>query len=375
MTMHLNGLSLFTGAGGMDVGFENAGIKVVLANEINKDACSTYLTNHPNTELLQADIHHIADRLDDLRGEIDVVFGGPPCQGFSVAGKMDPLDERNDLIWKFADSVETVKPRAFVMENVKALGKLAKWKNVRDEFIIRMSRNGYNVKKIIVNSSDFGVPQNRERVIFVGMRNDTGTDMFGFENALLRHRKKPPTVREILSNLPKAGTEGNVLTCASKVTLAANPILRRSPYAGMYFNGLGRAINLDGVANTLPASMGGNKTPIIDQECLERPNVRNWSEEYHAGLMDKTISPKFGNAPERLRRLTITEAAALQTFPSDYVFKGSKSSIYTQIGNAVPCLLAEAVAKTVVSFLGRTRGHEYIVPGTLESYATEPIEQ
>jgi DNA (cytosine-5)-methyltransferase 1 len=288
---------------------------------------------------------------------------------------MDPSDVRNELIWKFADSVETVKPLAFVMENVKALGKLTKWKHVRDGFILRMNRAGYDVKKVIVNSSDFGVPQNRERTLFVGLRKDAGIDLFGFENVLSRYRMKPPTVREVLSGLPDAGTEGNILTCASKVTLAERPILRKSAYAGMYFNGLGRAINLDGVANTLPASMGGNKTPIVDQECLERRSIRNWAEEYHEGLMNKTITPSFGQAPERLRRLTVTEAAAIQTFPSDYVFCGSKSSVYTQIGNAVPCLLAEAVAKTVVDFLKGDEYRGHTVSGTLEYYAAEVIKQ
>ncbi len=115
----------------------------------------------------------------------------------------------------------------------------------------------------------------------------------------------------------------------------------------MIFNGMGRPLNIDEASNTLPASMGGNKTPIIDEEYLYGDAEENWVVEYHKGIMDKNIMPHFDIAPKRLRRLTINEAALIQTFPEDYKFKGSKSSIYRQIGNAVPCLLAQVVAEVI----------------------------
>ena len=131
--------------------------------------------------------------------------------------------------------------------------------------------------------------------------------------------------------------------------------MRKSPYAGMMFNGLGRPMNLDAVSCTLPASMGGNKTPIIDSQLLADANSDDWIKNYHDGLADGSIIPEYRPAPERLRRLTINEAALIQTFPRDYVFMGTKSAIYTQIGNAVPCKLAECVARSTLSLFFRER--------------------
>ena len=119
----------------------------------------------------------------------------------------------------------------------------------------------------------------------------------------------------------------------------------------MYFNGQGRPINVDEYANTLPASMGGNKTPFVDEDYLYGDAEEDWVVHYHKGLQDGSITPVFEEAPSRLRRITINEALLIQTFPEDYVFKGNKGRIYTQIGNAVPCKLAEAVAKAVINYL------------------------
>ena len=128
-------ISLFTGAGGMDVGFEKAGIIPVLANELVKEAAETYKKNHKNGVMVNADINTIMDQMENYKN-VDFVFGGPPCQGFSVAGKMNPDDERSKLIFTFLDVVEKVQPRAFVMENVKALGALEKWAPVRKNILI-----------------------------------------------------------------------------------------------------------------------------------------------------------------------------------------------------------------------------------------------
>jgi DNA (cytosine-5)-methyltransferase 1 len=119
----INTISLFSGAGGMDVGFGSLGINVVFANEIVREAAETYRTNHPSGIMVNDDINNIIGSLEEYQG-IDLVFGGPPCQGFSVAGKMNPDDERSELIFTFLDVIEKVKPKAFVMENVKALGIL-----------------------------------------------------------------------------------------------------------------------------------------------------------------------------------------------------------------------------------------------------------
>ena len=151
--------------------------------------------------------------------------------------------------------------------------------------------------------------------------------------------------------LGKAGTEKNPNTCTAKITFATRPIMRKSPYAGMYFNGQGRPMNVDEYSNTLPASMGGNKTPFIDEEYLYGDAKSDWVVDYHKGLLDGSIEPEFKDAPSRLRRITIKEATKIQTFPDEYKFCGNKGKIYTQIGNAVPCNLAEAVAKSVEEYL------------------------
>lgn len=342
----LKAISLFTGAGGMDLGFTAAGMNVILANELNANACDTYAQNHPNTKLLRGDVH---DHMHEFtEGCADVVFGGPPCQGFSVAGKMDPYDDRSKLIWSFLDVVALVNPQLFIMENVKALGTLEKWKPIRDRYLEKTRELGYFCYYFVLNSSEFGVPQKRERVFFVGSKNDYNPE--GFIETLNSLKTEPQSLRQLLSNLPVAGSSENPLTCSAKITLAANPVMRKSPYAGMIFNGLGRPLNLEGVSATLPASMGGNKTPIIDQVLLEDSEADDWVVNYHAQLMDKSLSPEFAPAPSRLRRLTIVESAAIQTFPADYRFCGPKSAVYTQIGNAVPCRLAQSVAEAAIKF-------------------------
>lgn len=351
MTNKLTAVSLFTGAGGMDIGFENAGVKIVFANELMAEAAATYNANHAKGVMVNDDINNVMESLDQFKG-VDLVFGGPPCQGFSVAGKMDPDDDRSKLIFTFLDVVERVKPRAFVMENVKALGKLEKWEPVRKKYLERVQKLGYTCSPFILNATEYGVSQKRERVFFIGIR-DNGDPFFEYymSDLLAQQKHEAPIVRDLLQTLGKAGTEKNPNTCTARITFATHPVMRKSPYAGMYFNGQGRPIDVDGYANTLPASMGGNKTPFVDEEYLYGNAKSDWVIDYHKGLMDGTIVPEFKDAPERLRRITIKEAARIQSFPDDYVFCGNKGMVYTQIGNAVPCKMAEAVAKAVIQYL------------------------
>lgn len=351
MMKEITAVSLFTGAGGMDIGFERAGVKTVFANELMKEAAETYNANHPGNVMVNDDINNVIDLLEEFEG-VDFVFGGPPCQGFSVAGKMDPDDERSKLIFTFLDVVEKVQPKAFVMENVKALGILEKWETIRKKYLERAQCLGYNCIPIILNATEYGVSQKRERVFFIGIRGNRDPFFeYHMRNLIEQQKQKAPVVKELLKSLGRAGTEMNPDTCTAKITFATRPIMRKSPYAGMYFNGQGRPIDVDGYANTLPASMGGNKTPFIDEEYLYGEAESDWVVEYHKGLMDGTIVPEFKDAPERLRRITINEAARIQSFPDDYVFCGNKGKIYTQIGNAVPCKLAEVVAKAVIKYM------------------------
>ena len=351
MNQALTAVSLFTGAGGMDIGFEKAGVNVIFANELMKEAAETYKANHPGRTIVNDDINNVIEKMNNYEGT-DLVFGGPPCQGFSVAGKMDPDDARSKLIFTFLDVVERVKPRAFVMENVKALGFLDKWEPVRKKYLERASSLGYNCSPFILNATEYGVSQKRERVFFIGIKNNQDVFFEYHMNDLLEQQKtEAPTIRALLKSLGPAGTEKNPNTCTAKITFATNPIMRKSPYAGMYFNGQGRPINIDDYANTLPASMGGNKTPFLDEEYLYGDANEDWVVSYHRGLLNGTITPEFREAPKRLRRITINEAIRIQTFPDDYIFCGNKGRIYTQIGNAVPSKLAEVVANATIQYL------------------------
>lgn len=338
-------ISLFTGAGGLDLGFERAGFNVVFANELDKDAAETWRINRSNPEVMhQGDINESLDLFKAYKGA-DIVFGGPPCQGFSVAGKMDPEDPRSQLIWSFLKVVDVVQPKVFVIENVRALGVLDKWKSVREGILEKADELGYKCSFRVYSASEFGVPQNRERVVFIGINKDSVAPetVFAYMDTLM-HKPKP--LKVVLKGVGQYGSADNPQTCTSHISLAKNPVLRQSPYAGMLVNGAGRPMDLDGVAHTLPASMGGNKTPIIDQLALENDS-ENWFCGYLRELISGSATPEHTTVPDYLRRLTIKEAAALQTFPSDYVFCGRKTSQYKQIGNAVAANFAHAIGQSV----------------------------
>ena len=345
-------ISLFAGAGGMDIGIENAGFQIVAASELDPHAANTYRYNNPSVDLIEGDIDD-PENFSKITGysNIDLVVGGPPCQGFSVAGKMDKDDPRSKLVFSYCSVVEKLRPKAFIMENVKSLGSLAKFQDVRNEIFRRMNNAGYQVTMQILNAKDFGVPQSRERVFFIG----TKLDLPQVESSHFdEYRQEAISLREAIGHLGRAGTKSNPNVTKAKITLAAKPVLRKSPYAGMLFNGQGRPLNPDAWSSTLPASMGGNRTPIIDEDHLY-DNKESWVEKHHSKLLSGQIEAQYTEAPSQLRRLTIDEAAILQTFPNDYKFLGPQSKIFSQIGNAVPCKLAEVVGKAVLNSLSIKR--------------------
>jgi len=331
-------ISLFSGAGGLDQGLIRAGFDVIFANDYDKNACATYLNNIGN-HIKYGDIDSYKEELLQYKGQIDLIAGGPPCQGFSVAGKMDPNDPRSKHIWTFAELISQIQPNAFIMENVKALGTLKKWEPLRKSLIQKFRDSGYATNFVVLNSSDFNVPQNRYRVFFIGFKTNAML-VPDLKQMLESYQKQAETVREAIAVLDKAGTGNNTGICKAKITLTSKPIMRKSPYAGMLFNGAGRPTRINGYSATLPASMGGNKTPIIDELELYE-NAKSWVEEYHQGLVEGKQPSEYKEAPKRLRRLTYQEAAVLQTFPINYDWKGSRSSIFKQIGNAVPCNLGK----------------------------------
>lgn len=339
-------ISLFSGAGGLDAGFERAGYQIVYANELDHDAADTWRANRPSMEgvMHEGDIGERLPELEPYRGKIGVLFGGPPCQGFSVAGKMDPNDARSELIFTFLEAARIVEPETFVMENVKALGTLAKWADTRERFLFRARGLGYNVSYFIFHTPDYGIPQNRDRVVFIGVRDrDPGLFMAEMEKL----KGQAPAARDVLLSAGRFGSSENPSTCSAAITLAKRPVMRKSPYAGMLVNGAGRPVDLDGLPPTLPASMGGNKTPIIDQRSLDDSGRENWFVEYHKKIAAGECAPASIEIPKFIRRLTLKEAAAIQTFPKDYLFCGARNKQYRQIGNAVPSLFAYKVARAV----------------------------
>jgi DNA (cytosine-5)-methyltransferase 1 len=194
----------------------------------------------------------------------------------------------------------------------------------------------YRVDLMVLNAADYGVPQARERMFLVGIRGASSPC------PVPTTKGDPPTVREALSRLPRFGEPGNATASTAKVIPAAKPVMRPSAHNGsLLFNGSGRPLQLDGPAKTLPASMGGNATPIIDPEELEH-GAEPWVVGYHARLQKGRKPNK--HAPQRMRRITVEEAAALQSFPRYWRWRGPKGAMYRQVGNAVPPVLAERVA-------------------------------
>ena len=340
-------VSLYSGAGGLDIGFRKAGFEIIWANDFDKNACESYAHNIGN-HIRCGDINSYFNELPQ-KENVDLVIGGPPCQGFSVAGKMDPKDPRSEHVWTFTKVVEQLEPKAFVMENVKALGKLEKWAPLRNELLSKFRSLGYSVNYVVLNASEFDVPQARERVFFIGFKNNSKL-IPDLERMLEPYKRTAPTVREALKKLDRAGTGNNQSICKAKITFTPNPVMRKSPFAGMLFNGAGRPVKLDGYCSTLAASMGGNKTPIIDEEELYN-NKESWVVGYHKELMNGGQAKRFQEAPKRLRRLTVEEASLIQTFPIDYEFQGSQSSKFRQIGNAVPSNLGYNIARMIMDCL------------------------
>ena len=300
----------------------------MFAVEIIPDAIATYRTVFPHAEAHGGDIQQV-----DFRrwAGVDVVVGGPPCQPFSIGGLRRGCEDGRDLLSEFVRAVIEVRPRAFIMENVPGLISFGAY--LRS--VLAPLFGLYTVcEPQVLNAADYGVPQSRRRLIVVGTREG---DSFRLPRGSSDTRMPAGIV---LAREPCG--EPN----PSKVFYAKRPDLRPNPYQGHLFNGGGRGIELDKPSPTILASAGGNKTHFID--------LANRVPAYHRHL-------KLGGAPfvgelPGARRLTVLESAALQSFPTDVRFAGSRSSQYTQIGNAVPPRLAQAIGEELMAqVIGRSR--------------------
>lgn len=344
-------VSLFTGAGGLDIGFARAGFSTAVACEMNRDACATYRANI-GPEMFEGDVRNLIPRLHP--GAAEAVVGGPPCQGLSIAGKMDPLDPRSTLIDSYLDAVEAVRPEVFVMENVDALLSMRKWAPRLSAIRLRAGSMGYGLFCVVLNAADFGVPQSRRRFFAIGGRG-MGDDAVRAAAApiLEAMRTAPVAAGEVFRQLGPQGTSSNPATSRAVITFSKRPVMRPSAYAGMLFNGAGRPVDPSRPAPTITASAGGNKTHIVDEEQVFG-NGRSFSEAYHAHLRQGGEPGTF-QIPATLRRMTIEESRAFQTFPEGFSFHGPVSSQYRQIGNAVPAGLAFVVATAARAVLEEGR--------------------
>lgn len=304
-------VSLFSGAGGLDLGFKKAGHNIIWANDLYEDAVATYRENIGN-HIVCEDICNI----DPVQiPDCDIVIGGFPCQGFSVANmKRHIEDERNELYKQLIRIIKAKTPKFFLAENVKGLTNLAKGK-VFEMILADFRKLGYNVQARVLNAADFGVPQTRQRVIIIGVRNDID---FEYHYPLPTHDKneknglkKWVSVSKALSNLPDPDMPNDI------------PNHEYSKYK-LQFNGyLGhRPLDPDKPAPTVTAR-GDNKGGVV---ILPHPNGQ--------------------------RRMSCRELASVQSFPVDFKFSGNRSSIYRQIGNAVPPVLGYAVAKMFNEYKG-----------------------
>ncbi len=335
--MNNGAIDLFAGAGGLSLGLKMSDWDIKAALEIDTNAINTHRFNMPEVRHICDDIRDVD--FDALRG-LGLIAGGPPCQPFSVSGKRLGTDDIRDMVPQFVRAIREARPTSFLMENVAGLTS-AKFKPYLEAQVNELRALGYSVQWQVLNAAEYGVPQNRLRLFVVGMPEGVKFRFPAPSHGLLSKKKTPlVSVRQALEGVP------NDLPNLAKVVYAKSPILRKSPFAGMLLNGQGRPLNLDGQSHTIPASAGGNRTHVVD--------LFGELTSYHRSLLDGG-APRTGEVP-RCRRLTVRESARLQAFPDWFEFKGERSRQYSQIGNAVPPLLAMAVGAAIYQALCTHRG-------------------
>ncbi|MHA3789579.1 DNA (cytosine-5-)-methyltransferase [Flavobacterium hauense] len=328
-------LELFAGAGGLAIGLEQAGIKCVALNEIDKWACQTLRSNRPNWNVLEGDIKNFD--FSKYENEVDIVTGGFPCQSFSYAGKRLGLeDARGTLFYEFARAVNEVKPLICVGENVKGLLNHDNG-NTLQGMISILDEIGYRVMPVqVLKAINYNVPQKRERLILVGVRKDIEINyeypkpykkIYNLSDALKKGKlfdsdvpqsigaKYPNSKKEVLELVPQKGYWRDLPIELQK------QFMGKSFYLGGGKTGMARRIGWDEPCLTLTCSPAQKQT-----------------ERCH---------------PEETRPFTVREYARIQTFPDNWEFKGSAAHQYKQIGNAVPVNLGKEVGYSVIKFLNQ----------------------
>ena len=327
-------IELFAGAGGLALGVEKAGFNTLGLIEFDKDAADTLKKNRPNWNVINDDIANIScldleKYFSIKKGELDFLSGGAPCQAFSYAGKRLGLeDARGTLFYHYALFLEKLQPKMFLFENVRGLlthdhGKT--YATMLDIF----TRAGYTIDKQVLNAWNYGVPQKRERLITIGIRNDlVGKTEYRFPKA---HSYKP-VLRDVLLDCP----DGPGVPYGEK----KRKIFELVP-AGGYWRDIDPAIAKEYMKSCW--DMEGGRTGILRRMSLDEPSL--------TVLTSPSQKQTERCHPLEARPFTVRENARCQTFPDDWEFCGNVSAQYKQVGNAVPVNLAYDIAKEIVHSL------------------------
>lgn len=324
-------ISLFSGAGGLDLGFTDTGFKLVFANDIDKDVWETFEKNHKHTINKKSIIDIKSDEIPNAEG----IIGGPPCQSWSLAGAMRGIeDNRGKLFYEYLRILRDKKPIFFLAENVS--GIISKTHLPEFEKIIKKFEElGYNVSWKLLNAKDYGVPQERKRVIIIGYRKDTGKK-FNFDKL---EKQDIIPLREALRNLPPS-KQAKVKNKPNENLELANHEHMNGGFSTIYMS-RNRRKNWDEPSFTIQA--GGRHAPL-------HPS----SDEMIKMGKDKW---KFKNENPKHRRLSVRECARIQKFPDSFIFYYDNiSKGYKMIGNAVPVKLAEVLAEQIKKDL-ETKGN------------------
>ena len=332
----MNVISLFSGCGGLDLGFEKAGFKVPVANEFDSTIYETFKINHPQTHLIEGDVRKVTkeDIAPYLNGEVDGIIGGPPCQSWSEAGSLRGIeDERGQLFFDYIRILKEFKPKFFLAENVS--GMLANRHSEAVKNIMKLFEEaGYDVTMTLVNAKDYGVAEERKRVFYIGFRNDLNIN-FVFPKGSTTDDDKKLTLRDIIWDL-----QDTAVPSAEKNKHNPSAINNNEYYTGAYspiFMSRNRVKSWDEQAYTVQAS---------GRQCQLHPQAPKMAKY---GKNDC----RFVKGKEHLyRRMTIREVARVQGFPDSFqfVYKDTNTA-YKMIGNAVPVNLAYEIALSIKEVL------------------------
>lgn len=328
----MNIISLFSGCGGLDLGFEQAGFKVPVANEFDSTIYETFKVNHPNTHLVEGDVRKVTreDIAPYISGEVDGIIGGPPCQSWSEAGALRGIeDDRGQLFFDYIRILNEFKPKFFLAENVS--GMLANRHNEAVKNIFKLFEDsGYQVSMTLVNAKDYGVAEERKRVFYIGFRQDLNIN-FTFPRGSTADDYKKLTLRDIIWDL-----QYTAVPAGEKNRHNPDAINNNEYFTGAFspiFMSRNRVKGWDEQAYTVQAS---------GRQCQLHPQAPKMVK------VDKNLY-QFVEGKEHLyRRMTIREVARVQGFPDDfkYIYTNTNNA-YKMIGNAVPVNLAYEIAVAI----------------------------